>query len=256
MFYKAILPALAAGALAVSACSPSETPAGTDGADTAREASSSSRQKALEAIREGAENGDPNLALIMALEEHQPELYDELVGEFAKLIDRGKLSRKDGEAAGAALRPKLLDIYTEAMLSASDDNLVRLVEHTTDVYNNMLARDPQECVRNINGQPPLNASIITKAEQERENAIILAIFEEGPVDDDYADQNALMEWMVPRLQSNPEHLSAFALNPASRLSDDQAASFCTATIYVMDEMLAEGPDHGARLFRGSLRLEQ
>lgn len=215
----------------------------------------SSREAAREAIREGAEQGDESLALIQALEKHRPAMYNEFVDTIAGLIDAGTLNQADATAAGAALRPKLLDLYGEAMLSASDANVMRLINHTIGLYKQILEADPQECVRNINGLPPRDPDVISNSMQKQENDIMIAIFEEGPVEDDFADQPALMEWMVPKLQSNPDHLAAFALDPTAELTDTQATAFCEATIFVMEQMQVAGPEEGSRLFRGSLRLE-
>ncbi|WP_084400013.1 hypothetical protein [Henriciella aquimarina] len=252
--------------IGLAACNPSEPtdpPAPEVPEETASPASSetvevseASRKEAAETMRNLADGGNETMRMVVSLKAHRPDIYDEFIEALGLLIETGNFEQEAAYEAGAAIRPKLLAAFGEAMMTASDSNLEALVAHTTDTYQELVRKAPQECVRNINGLPPSDADVISDSMQRRETDIMIAIFEEGPVGDiKTASREDLMDWMLTRLQANPDHMEAFGLPAGQGLSDTDATRYCAATIFVMEELLKEEQPRTAALFRAMSALE-
>jgi len=154
------------------------------------------------------------------------------------------------------MRPKFLAAFGAAITKTGDANVNDLIDIALETYATLLAEDPQECVRNINGLPPSSPEAIPADLQQRESALMIRTFEDGVVPNiRTASEDEVMAWMVPLLTADPKLAEGFANLALPSPTDEQAVVACEGMIALVKDLKTKPVGEVATLFRGMMQMQ-
>ncbi|MEL8055298.1 MAG: hypothetical protein AAGK66_04030 [Pseudomonadota bacterium] len=216
------------------------------------------RTAAMEAeLIQLAEQGDQAGRLFVSLKEHRPELYAEFLSVANEELNRLQSAKRAGFKAGERMRPKLMMELSEAVSSASDENVAEMIKLAGRTYRMLGAQDPQECYRNLSGEAPKDMSLYDQNLLDQEVELMISIFEEGRVSGARAaNQAEINAWIMPIARTQPDLIEGLGLLGRKRVSDSQAKQACTSMTKLMNNLQRKSVERRAVLFRGLLKLAE